>query len=135
MADGVHPVIGLRHLLNVQGVLHHGGNTVLLQHIAHGKGVHGGAQHPHVIRTGAFQLALAVFHTAPEISSSYHQRHLSAGLHAIADGLRHRIEHCKIQSGPGLTGQSLTADLQENSPIFGSFHNDLRLFQLSFLVF
>ncbi|MBQ2452424.1 MAG: hypothetical protein II276_03070, partial [Bacteroidales bacterium] len=34
----------------------------------------------------------------------------------------------EIQSGPGLACKGFAADLQKNTPIFGSFHCDLHLF-------
>ena len=101
---------------------------MLLQHVADSKGVHGSAQHTHIVRTGALDLAFTVFHATPEVACANHQSHLSTCLDTVIDGLSHRVEDIEIQSGTGLARKGFAADLQKNAPIFGSFHCDLHLF-------
>ena len=111
MAHGVHPVIGLGDFGDVQSRLHHGGDAVLLQNIAHRQGVHGRGQHPHIIRAGAFDLAFAVFHAPPEVSAPHHEAHLGSRMNAFTDGLRHPVEGGKIQATMAVAGQGFPADL------------------------
>ena len=114
--DGTGPDVGLRHLFDLQRRLDPDVHALLLQHVGHGHAVHGGGQHAHVVGTGALDVALAVFHAAPEVAAADDDAHLHTQLRARLDDVAHLTDHVKIQSRLLVTGKRLTADLEQDTP-------------------
>ena len=101
---------------------------MLLQHIGHSQRVDGGGQHTHMVGTHTNHLVAAVLYAAPEIAAADYDAHLNAHVDALLDRITHRGDHIKIQSTTSVTGQSLTADLQQNTLVFWCFHRKYNSF-------
>ena len=116
MRNGALPRVVLGKGRHLDRRLHAHGNALLFHHIGHGKAVHHGRQHTHVVGARAGHFALTVFHAAPEVAAADDDAHLHAQLRARLDNVAHLTDHVKIQSRLLVTGKRLTADLEQDTP-------------------
>ena len=122
MPDGSGPDVGLGHGADLQRGHHPHIHALLLQHVGHGHAVHGGGQHAHVVGAGALDVALAVFHAAPEVAAANDHADLNAHGAAFLDDVGHPAHHLKVQAKVLVSGQCLAADLQQHPLIFRFVH-------------
>ena len=78
MRNGALPRVVLGKGRHLDRRLHAHGNALLFHHIGHGKAVHHGRQHTHVVGARAGHFALTVFHAAPEVAAADDDAHLHA---------------------------------------------------------
>ena len=122
MADGAGADVGLGDLFDLKRGLHANIDALLLQNVGHRHAVHRRGQHPHVVGTGALDVALAVFHAAPEVAAADDDAHLNAHLIAAPDDVAHLGNDVEVEAEVLVARQRLTADLEQHALILELRH-------------
>ena len=98
MPTGTQRDIGLGDLTHGDGGLHAGDDAFLLQEVLERKAVHHGAEHAHIVRTGALHAALLKLGAAEEVATADHHGHLHPAAHDFGDLARDLGHHIRIQA-------------------------------------
>ena len=123
MADGLGTDIRFCNSAHLNGRLHTDGNALLLANICNGQTVHDSCQHTDVVGTGALHLAAAaILGAAPEVAAADDHADLNAHVQTLLDDIADIADHLKVQTAALAAGQSLAADLQQNSLIHRFCH-------------
>jgi hypothetical protein len=104
--------IGFGHLAHGDGGLNPGHDALLLEEVLQREAVHHGAQHAHVVRTGAFHTALLKLSAAEEVPAADHHRDLNAAAHHFGDLPGHLGDHVGVQSHRA-AAEHLPAELEQ----------------------
>ena len=71
-----------------------------------------------MVRACALDVALAVFHAAPEVAAADDDTHLNAHLVAALDDIAHLGNNVEVEAEVLVARQRLAADLEQHALIF-----------------
>ena len=107
---------------HVERRLHAHVDALLLEHIGDRHAVHRRGQHAHVVGTGALDVALAVFHAAPEVAAADDDAHLHTHVRALFDDVAHLGNDVEVEAEVLVARQRLAADLEQHALILELSH-------------
>ena len=122
MRHGALPGIVLGKRRHFDGRLHAYGDALLLHDVGHGQAVHDRSEHAHVVGARAGHLALAVFHTTPEVAAADDDAHLHTHVRALFDDVAHLGNDVEVEAEVLVARQRLAADLEQHALILELSH-------------
>ena len=122
MPDGAGSDVGFGDFFDLQRRLHAHVDALLLEHIGDRHAVHRRGQHAHVVGTGALDVALAVFHAAPEVAAADDDAHLHTHVRALFDDVAHLGNDVEVEAEVLVARQRLAADLEQHALILELSH-------------
>ena len=135
MPDGAGADVGFGDFFDLQRRLHAHVDALLLEHIGDRHAVHRRGQHSHVVGTGALNVALAVFHAAPEVAAADDDAHLHTHVRALFDDVAHLGNDVEVEAEVLVARQRLAADLEQHALILELSHAHNLPFQVQVQIF
>ncbi len=115
MADGAAADERLGHLVHLDGGLHAGVNTLLLQRVLQRQRVDHGGQHAHVVGGDAVHVAGLLGDAAEKISAAHHDGDLDAQRVDVRQFGGDLVDAGSVHAEALVGGQSLTGELEQNA--------------------